>query len=449
MSNVAILYSCLIAIAISVVVSFKWKINLGFLAMAFAFLIGCLFQGDTVDTVFNFWPNNIVFFLIAAPLFFGFAAENETMKVFGDKLLWRFRKNVNFIPVLIFLVGMILGLLGAGAATIVIVTPIAFSIGVAAGVDPVFIVLTITMGYITGSYNPWTGNGVVLSGLIEKNLGAAKSSLAFQTYMKVWITFLIKQVIFMVIFYVFYNVIKKKRNKNPQENQSLEHTIEKPAGYTPVQKKTLVLILISCLVIVIPSIVSAWFHPHNVFFNHLVNLCKPQAILVIAAVTAGLMKLADPKKVLNRLPMGPILMIVGVTFLLGIATKAGLIDVLVVVFKDSHMPAFLVAPALSIFASFLGMFTGSNFVIDPLLFSMVPALSTALGLNPVGLYAAIMIGSDATSISPFTSAGATIIAFAPDELRERLVSRQFGMAFVVWGMAALGALLGLWNILAI
>ncbi|MDQ7096535.1 SLC13 family permease [Desulfosporosinus sp. PR] len=446
MSNTAVLWSCLIAIGISIAVTYKWKVNLGFMAMSFAFLIGCMFQGDTVATVFGFWPNSIVFFLIAACLLFGFAAENGTMKMFGDKLLWRFRKNINFIPILIFLVAMLLGFLGAGSSTMVIVTPIAYSIGIAAGVDPMLIVFGVGMGYITGGYNPWTGTGVIMLGLIEKNAAAVGAASASQIYMRVWLTFVIKQIIFMAIFYVFYNVIKKKRNKGLQGNESREIKIEKPADYTPVQKKTLILILISCLVIVIPSLVSTWFHPKGWFFTDLVNLCKPQAILVIAAVIANIMKLADPKKVINRLPMGAILMIVGVSFLMGIATKAGLLDVLVSLFKNEALPAFLVAPLLSILASFLTIFTSANFVVAPLLFSMVPALSAAMGLNPVGLYASIMIGADATSISPFSDAGAQLIAFAPDELKDRMVTKQFGMVFVVWGMCALAALLGLWSV---
>ena len=94
MSNSAILITCLIAIAVAIGASFKWKLNMGILSMAFAFVIGCLMQGQTASTVFGFWPDNLIFFMIASALFYGFARENGTLTAFGSKILWRFRKNV-------------------------------------------------------------------------------------------------------------------------------------------------------------------------------------------------------------------------------------------------------------------------------------------------------------------------------------------------------------------
>ncbi|TBL76313.1 SLC13 family permease [Paenibacillus thalictri] len=455
-SNALVLWSCLFAIVVSITVTFKWKINLGFLTMGFAFIIGCMMQGETFDKIYGYWPDTIVSFLIGASLLFGFAAENGTMKVLGDKLLWKFRKNMNYIPFLIFFMAMILGFLGAGPATIVILTPLAYLIGTKARVDPMLIVLSIAMGYITAGYNPWTGSGAIFLGLVEKNAGAAGAATAFPTYMKIWMTFIFKQLLFITIFFVFYQIFKKKWNKKNQGSLAVEESpaaaefmIEKPADLNPVQKKTLTLILISCIVMVVPSLLNVWLHPSGEFFKHLLQLIKPQSVLLIAAVFASIMKLADQKKVIDRLPISAILMIVGVTFLIGIATKAGLIDILVAFFKGAHIPKFLVAPALSVLAGVLCIFGSATFVVAPLLFTMVPALSTALGIDPVSLYAAIVIGADGVgSISPFGDAGSKFIAFTPEALKERMITRQFGMMFVVGIMCGLGALLGLWNIFA-
>ncbi len=46
MSETTILLLCLAAIVISIAICFKTGINMGLIAMTFAFLIGCLFMGE-------------------------------------------------------------------------------------------------------------------------------------------------------------------------------------------------------------------------------------------------------------------------------------------------------------------------------------------------------------------------------------------------------------------
>ena len=88
-------------------------------------------------------------------------------------------------------------------------------------------------------------------------------------------------------------------------------------------------------------------------------------------------------------------------------------------------------------------------MVLPLLFPMVPALAAATGLNPVALYAAAQIGALITPFSPFSSAGAQLIALAPNSISESLVRRQFVVALVTLLFCALLTLLGICNIFRI
>ena len=98
MSNSAILITCLIAIAVAIGASFKWKLNMGILSMAFAFVIGCLMQGQTASTVFGFWPDNLIFFMIASALFYGFARENGTLTALAAKSCGGSEKMLKYFP---------------------------------------------------------------------------------------------------------------------------------------------------------------------------------------------------------------------------------------------------------------------------------------------------------------------------------------------------------------
>lgn len=128
MSNTAILWTCLIAIVICIVVSFKWEINIGIMAMSYAFLIGCLGQEQTAVKVCDYWPDNLTFLMIASALLYGFARENGTLTVFGSKVLWKFRKHIKLIPWVMFFVAAVMGFLDAGPGTIVLIFPIDFAI---------------------------------------------------------------------------------------------------------------------------------------------------------------------------------------------------------------------------------------------------------------------------------------------------------------------------------
>ena len=76
MGNTAILIICLIAIVVAILICFKTGINMGLIAMSFAFLIGCLIMGEKAATIFGFWPDSLIFFLLASAMFYGFAREN-------------------------------------------------------------------------------------------------------------------------------------------------------------------------------------------------------------------------------------------------------------------------------------------------------------------------------------------------------------------------------------
>jgi len=428
MSNAAILWLCLIAMAVCIAVSFKWNYNMGLLSMAAAFLIGCLVQGEGAATIYGYWPDNLIFFIIASNLFFGYARENGTLNVFGRKILWRFRNNIKYVPFLFFFVAALMGFLGAGPGTIVLVAPIAFAIGAEVGIDPLLMVFAVDSGYNCGTQNPWTGTGVILYGLVE-NSGVSAAE-AFTTYFSSYVLFILNKIIFLIIVYIFLNYFKKKNN-NLLGNQSVEIVTEKPADYTPVQKKTMYLVLTSVCLLVIPSILNTWLKVDNAFFANLVKLCKPQSIMIIFAVIASIMKLADTKKVINRVPMNTVLLIAGVCFLMEIAKKAELLEIMTGLFNGENMPVIMVAPMLCFLAAFLSIFSSGTSVVCPLMFPMVPALTAATGISPYILYAAIQMGALATPISPFSTAGSQFVGLAPDDLKDQLVKRQFVMALVM------------------
>lgn len=445
MSESTILLLCLAAIIIAIAICFKTGINLGLIAMSFAFLIGCLFMGEKAAAIFGFWPDSLIFFLLASAMFYGFARENGTLTLLGTKLLYKFRKSIGALPFVFAFIAFILGLLGAGPGTIVLLAPLGFSVCAQVGIDPLMMVFAIDTGYNCGTQNPWTGSGVVLYGLVEESGVAA--DVAIHTYMLSYATFLINKVLFLVLFYLVFRFLKKKVSSGVQKVQNLEILEKMPEPFSPVQKKTMVLILVSFFLLVIPNILNTFVKIDSVLFKNLVKLCKPQAILIIFALIASMMNLASPKKVLQKLPMGTVFTIAGVCFLMELAKKVGLLESVVAVFDGGNIPAFLIAPVFCLIAAFLSIFASGTSVVLPLLFPMIPALAAATGVNVVALYAAAQIGALATPISPFSTAGAQFVGLAPDDqLADKLIKQQFALAIVMMIATSVAALFGLCGI---
>lgn len=436
-----ILLLCLVSVVVAIVLSFWKDVNLGLTAMTCAFLIGTLCMGKSVADVYNYWPNNWVFFLIAGAVFYGFARENKTLDLMGAKMLYAFKDKVTLVPIVFMVIAMVLGYLGAGPGTIVLLAPIGYSICKQIGMDPLLMVFAIDCGYNCGTMNPFTGTGVVLYGLVESSTGEA-ADLAFSTYFHTYILFILCKLIQVALIYLYFHW-KKRDGSEIGKGAQIEALQTKPEPFNDIQKKTLVLIFISFILMVVPNVINTlWPLPKESFAKSFVKLCKPHAVLIIFSFLASLLKLAPAKTVLKRIPMNTVMIVSGVAFLMELAKESGLNDVVVSVFDGSSFPKFLLAPIFLLISAFLSVFSSGTGVVLPLMFPMVPALAEATGLNPVTLYTAAQIGALATPISPFSTAGSQFIGLAPEEYNGYLVKGQLILAFAMAGIAAVMALIG-------
>ena len=115
----------------------------------------------------------------------------------------------------------------------------------------------------------------------------------------VWLNSCIAFILSVVIFYIFYKGYKAKRV-----------AVEKPEAFNPLQKKTMVIVLIAFAFMVVPALLNAWVK--NDVVAAVANFCQPQVIMFIGALVCVLMKIGDEKKVIKSIPINTIVMIVGV-----------------------------------------------------------------------------------------------------------------------------------------
>lgn len=428
------LWLCIIAIVVSIFVGWKFKFNTGIIAMSFAFIIGIFVMGMKASQVINYWPTTIVFYLLSIALFFNYATENGTMNVLGQKLLHAMGGNAKLVPFAIALVSAIVGGLGAGASTPAIVGPFAFVMAATAGVNPVLTAIAISFGNLVGSNNPYNGYG----GTISKNLildNGVEEALAMNWSLKIWVNCALITIIVIVLFYFYFKGHKAQK-------VSLG---TKPPEFNPVQKKTVIVLLVAFALMVIPPILNTWIKGVP-FLKTLNQFCQPQVIMMIGALVCAVLRLGDEKTVIRKIPISTIVMIVGVYSLIQVAAEAGLVDAISNALAN-NIPRFLVPAAIVLFAAFLSFFSSSTSTVMPLMYPMVPALAAGLSLNPIMLYTCIFFGGLATSCSPFSTGGAVCIAANPyEDQKEMLPNKMIVCALVIPAITIVAATLGLFSI---
>lgn len=428
------LWLCIIAIVISILVGWKFKLNTGILAMGFAFAIGICVMGMKASAIIAFWPTTIVFYLLSISLFFNYATENGTMEVLGQKLLYAMGGNAKLVPFAIAAVSAIVGGLGAGASTPAIVGPFAFVMAATAGVNPVLTAIAITFGNLVGSNNPYNGYG----GSISKNLIIANGVDEVTTMdwsLKIWFNCCIITIIIIVLFYL---VLKGHKADKVAMGQ-------RPPAFNPIQKRTVTILVAAFFLMVVPPILNTWIQGVAIL-STLNQLCQPQVIMMLGALLCAVLKLGDEKTVIRKIPISTIVMIVGVYSLIKVAAEAGLVDFISGVLSSS-IPRLLVPAAIVLFAAFLSFFSSSTSTVMPLMYPMVPALAASLSLNPITLYTCIFFGGLATACSPFSTGGAVCIAANPYEDQKELLSNKMIIAALVCPVVTIiAAELGLFSL---
>lgn len=421
----------LIAIIAAIIIGWKFKVNAGIIGMGFAFIIEVfLVEGGKVSTVIGYWPTNIVFYLIAIALFFNYATNNGTMDLLGKNLLYMLNGNAKLIPWVITIVCAIVAFMGAGASTPAIIGPLAFSIGLTAGIHPILLAICVACATTIGGDNPINGfGGVISKGLIGETAFAEQAD---QISYYVWFNACIKQFLVILVAYLIFKGFKAKKIN-----------VEKPEAFNPVQKKQLWLLILALVAMIVPTILNTWIS--SPVLAKIAALTQPQSVMVIAAILSVLLNLGSEKDVIRKIPMNTIILIAGMYMLLSVAKDAGMTDTIANIMSN-NIPAFLVPAALVGFAAFLSFFSSGTGVVCPLLYPMVEGLSTALGLNPVMLFSCVFVGAMSSSVSPFSTGGAMTIAGCQDEkVKDQLSTWMIPVAIIIPVCVAIAATLGLFG----
>lgn len=400
MANILILCAIILAIALG----YRTKTNTGFFGIVFAYIIGTFYLGIKSGDIIKMWPISIFFVILAISLFYNFAMTNGTLEKLAQHMLYRTRKVPKLLPFAIFIAATILAALGAGFfAVMAFFTPITMLLCRKTGLSPLIGALAVNYGALCGNNFMISPGGVVFIGLMNQaGYEAVSYGFEFQIFLA---SFVVPIVVLSLL--ILFNT-RKKGNADVVE-------ISLPEAFNAVQKKTLALVVSMIVVVLIFPILHIIF-PQVGLIKTLDKAIDVGLVAVVFAVLALLMNLGDEKEVIKKVPWGTLIMICGVGMLISVAIKAGTVK-LIAGFVTDTIPAPVVPIVMAAIGGFMSFFSSTMGVVTPALFPLVPNLAEASGIDAAVLFSAIVIGAQATAISPFSSGGSLVLSTVSEEER--------------------------------
>ncbi len=428
MSTTVSLIIFIVAIVLAIVIGTKLKMNIGLVALLFAFLIGVTFSGMKAKAVAALFPTNIFVTQLVATFFYGFASINGAFNGIADRIIYRTKKVKWALPFVIAFCTILLSMLGAGAeATPVIMSPIAFMLAAEAGFNPILASLAVWVGSVCTIGAKWTPGGAVAYSIWSPHIGEEMTD-------KASIIIMLLLIALGFIAMVVVNLIHKKDLKEIQ--------MDAPAPLSSDQKKSLTIVVVALLVMLVPNIINAFYS--NPVTTWMTKRLTIQVVCLAGSVVFAVMGLANPKEVFTKkVPWNAIITISGMGTLVALAGEMGIVDQIGSWIGES-IPAQFMPVMLLLVAGLLSYVVAASSVIYPLFAPMVPALAEASGLSPILIVVTIMLGANISSFSPVSTGGSMAMLGANEEQRDVVVTGQFKYAMIfLIVLVAIFAVLGL------
>ncbi len=400
----------LLALIVALVVSMTSRINVGWLAIAFAWLVGVYGAGLRPDVVLAGFPAALFLTLAGVTLLFGIAETNGTLEGLASRALRLTRGRVRAVPVVLFVVGCLLSSVGPGAvSTVALLAPMAMSVGARAGIPPLLTALMIANGANAGNLSPFSSVGVIANGAMAK-----AGLVGFEG--RVWFANFAAHVLVAAIAFAWLGF----RAASPTAGITMPPSPSIAATFDRHQRMTL-------------AVIGLWI-AGVIGLNLNLGLSAFAAAAVLLILTT-----ADEAVAVRRIPWPIIMMVCGVSVLIGVLERTGGMDLFTALMARVSSPQTLNGVIAFVTGSISTYSSTSGVVLPAFLPTVTSLVERVGGGNPLAVALSINVGSSLVDVSPLSTIGALCIAAVSDDR----IGRPLFRALLLWGlsMTIVGAVL--------
>src|SRR5437870_5046311 len=410
--NLAVL--SVIAFAVAIIISCVSEINVGFLSIAFAFIIGVGLGGMKATDVAAGFPTSLFLILVGVTLFFSQANVNGTLHKIAKLSVKVARGNIGLIPVIFFFLAAGLASIGAGnIATTALLAPVAMTVAGNLRISAFLMTVCVCCGANAGALSPFAPTGVIANGLL------GRIGITHQEWPVFFNNFLAEGFVGLTGYFLLGGYKLFSRHASRKAVRLDEALIGDEGPFVWNQKLTLVLIG--------AVVVSVAFLKIDVGMA-----------AIMAAAVMTLSGAADEEKAVKAMPWNVILMVCGVTVLISILEKKGGMDLFTSILARFSTETS-VTGVMGFVTGLISVYSSSSGVVLPAFLPTIPGLIQKIGGgDPMAIASSVNVGAHLVDVSPLSTLGALCIAnAAATEDRKALFNR-----LMIWGlsMSVVGAL---------
>lgn len=419
----------IVALLIVVVIScINEDLNVGFLSIGFAIIVGGIWAGLNGAAVMNSFPLSLFMILVGVTFLFGMAQTNGTMEKLTAYSVRLCKGNTAIVPLIVYLLTTFITTIGPGnIAGCALMAPVAMAIAARVGM-PAFLMTLIVVGAANGAaFSPFAPTGIISNGIIAK-MGPALgitdfSSLAWKIHFNSEVA---QGLVNIGGFFILGGWAWIRKQSGASIN--IDELAPKPEPFNSNQVITLASVVVLILLVVFPGLPSF----KGVFPQFLLNMLSN--VGSVAFILAGIMMLVgagDSKAAVKVMPWGVMMMVCGVSVLIDVMDKSGGLNALVKIIGTISNPV-TVNGWLGLITGAISAYSSSSGVVMPMFLPMVPGLIKEVGGgNPVAMISSINIGAHLVDTSPLSTLGALCIACAGEHEDKAKLFRNL----LIWGLS--------------
>ena len=398
------------ALFVAIVVSCFTRLNVGVLAVAFAWIVGVYFGGMRLEDVLAGFPIQLFLTLVGVTMLFTQAQLNGTLDQVAHRSVRLCRGNTGLIPVSFFLLGLGIASLGPGnVATAAMLAPMAMAVATRARIPPFLMALMVGMGAQAGALSPFAPTGIIVNGIMDKI-----DLAGFE-----WRTYWSNAAAHAGLAFAGYGLLGGVKLFRTEYSGSADDMPES----TPVTVAHWI-----TLAVIIGVVVSVLFLAANI------GMAAFAGAVVLAAV-----RVADHEQAVRRMPWTPIVMVSGVTVLIVLLEKTGGLDLFTAMLATIATRDTVTA-AVAFVTAVISVYSSTSGVVLPAFLPTIPGLVMRLGGgDPFAIATSMNVGAHLVDMSPLSTTGAMCLAGITDPAQVRPTFNRL----LAWGlsMTVIGALL--------
>lgn len=419
----------LAALIIAITLSMVTNVNVGVVSLAMAWIVGVYMGGMPLAKVIGTFPIDLLLNLVGVTLLFGMANNNGTLGRIAARAVRMCKGSAGVIPIMFFMIAVTLSSIGPGnIATTAIMAPMAMAVGARAAIPPFLMALMVGNGAQAGALSRFAPTGLIVNRNMEQ-IGLPGHET--QTYLN---NLMAHAVVTFIAYFIFggWKLFTRKRVppiQMAQSDQAGARADEEVIDIEPFE----------------------WTHwvTLTVLIALVVAVIELQAHVGMAALTgAALLSLigaANEKEAIKKMPWSVILMVCGVTVLIGVLSAQRGMELFTEMLARISTPA-TVTFMIALVTGAVSVYSSTSGVVLPAFLPTVPGLAQRLGVDPLPIAASMYVGGHLVDLSPLSTIGALCIAALTNEAEAKKLFNQllwWGLSMMIVGAVICWVLFGL------